>query len=301
MARATSAELAGRALPLEGRKLLAYLELTKPRVTVMIFLVTIAAFRLGSPAQTDGWRLLWTVAGVGLLAGGIFSLNQYIERDIDAVMRRTGMRPLPRGELKPREALRFGLALTILGVAMLGLLVNALSALLAVFTLVGYLFVYTPLKTRTPYCTLAGAFPGAMPPLLGWAAARGQMGVEAWALFAVLFFWQFPHFHAIARLYREDYERAGVRMLPVIEASGNRTGWQILLTALLLVPASVAPALLGLTGSLYLGGAVLLSLWFLYYGVQSFRVASPRQAQRLLGASIVYLPALFLLMVLDAR
>jgi heme o synthase len=301
VARATSAELAGRALPLEGRKLLAYLELTKPRVTVMIFLVTIAAFRLGSPAQTDGWRLLCTVAGVGLLAAGIFSLNQYIERDIDAVMRRTGMRPLPRGELKPREALCFGLVLTILGVAMLALLVNALSALLAVCTLVGYLFVYTPLKTRTPYCTLAGAFPGAMPPLLGWAAARGEMGGGAWALFAILFLWQFPHFHAIARLYREDYERAGVRMLPVVESTGNQTGRQIVLSALLLVPASVAPALLGLTGSVYLGGAILLSLWFLYFGVRSFRAASRWQAQRLLGVSIVYLPALFLLMVLDAR
>ena len=227
-----------------GERLAAYFELTKPRITALIFLVAVAGFWLGSPGTPDGRRLLDTLVGIGLLAGGIFTLNQYLERDIDALMRRTWRRPLPAGRLRPAEALWFGIVLSVAGVLWLGFRVNAISGLIALATLVSYLFLYTPLKTRTPHCTLIGAFPGAVPPLLGWVAARGELTVEAWVLFAILFLWQFPHFHSIAWLYREDYARAGIRMLPVVEEDGKMTARQIVGFTFLLVIVSTVPSLL---------------------------------------------------------
>jgi protoheme IX farnesyltransferase len=171
--------------------------------------------------------------------------------------------------------------------------------LLALFTFSSYLFLYTPLKTRTPHCTFIGAFPGAMPPLLGWAAVRGELTPEAWTLFAILFFWQFPHFHSIAWLYREDYARADIRMWPVVEPEGRMTFWQIVGFAALLVPVSLLPAALGLSGMIYICGAVMLGAWLLYHSIQAAMRRSQRQAQRLLLASVVYLPVLLGLMVLD--
>ena len=183
----------------------------------------------------------------------------------------------------------------------LALRVNLLSGLLAFLTLASYLFLYTPLKTRTPHCTLIGAFPGAVPPLLGWAAARGELTIEAWILFAILFLWQFPHFHSIAWLYREDYARAGIRMLPVVETEGKMTGRQIVGFTFLLVLVSAVPSLLSLTGPIYLFGALIASALFFYLGIRTARVQSKWQARRLLLASVFYLPILFSLMVLDKR
>ncbi|MCW5980675.1 MAG: heme o synthase [Bryobacteraceae bacterium] len=286
---------------LKSEKLAAYLELTKPRITLLIFFVAIAGFWMGSSGVPDLLRLFDTILGIGLLAGGIFALNQYLERDVDARMRRTESRPLPTGRILPAEALCFGTSLAVLGILYLGLRVNVTSGVLAFLTLVSYLFLYTPLKRRTAQCTLIGAFPGAVPPLLGWAAARNELTVEAWTLFAILFLWQFPHFHAIAWLYREDYARGGIRMLPVIEEEGIMTGRQIVGFTFLLVIVSTVPWLLSLAGAVYFAGAVLSSALFFYLGIRMARSKSKWQARRLLLASVVYLPALFLLMVLDKQ
>ena len=275
----------------------AYLELTKPRVAALVLAVAVAGFWLGSAGTPDAARLWGTIAGVALLAGGIFTLNQYYERDLDGLMRRTGGRPLPAGRLYPAEALWFGWALCAAALACLALAVNALSAAVGAATLASYLFLYTPLKKRTPHCTLIGAFPGAAPPLLGWAAARGQLGPEAWALFSILFFWQFPHFHAIALLYREDYGRAGIRMWPVVEPECRTLAREIVLFTGLLVPASLLPAWLGLAGPLYSVGAALLGVPFLVLGIRAASVKTKLYAQRLLLASVLYLPALLALMV----
>lgn len=277
---------------------MAFAELTKPRLSALIVLVAVAGFCLGSPAAIDGLALLYTTVGISLLAGGIFTLNQYLERDLDAVMRRTARRPLPAGRVSPWQALTFGLALSALAIAGLTLLVNPLSGFLALLTWGSYLFVYTPLKTRTPLCTLVGAFPGAMPPLLGWAAARGELGVEAWVLFAILFLWQFPHFLAIGWLYRDDYARAGVRMLPVIEPAGVWTGRQIVTCLAVLLPVSLLPTWMGVSGTIYLAGAAVLGLAFFYLGARLAWQKSSCLARHLLLGSIVYLPLLFGLMVL---
>jgi protoheme IX farnesyltransferase len=226
-------------------------------------------------------------------------LNQYLERDVDSRMRRTEGRPLPAGRLTAREALWFGGIVSAAAVACLGLLVNTLCGVLAVITFTSYLFLYTPLKLRTPHCTLIGALPGAMPPLYGWAAARGELGVEAWVLFAILFLWQFPHFHSIAWLYREDYARAEIRMWSVVEPEGKTLGRQIVAFSVLLVPASALPAALGMSGVVYFWGALGLGALFLYLGIRAARLKSKWQARRLLLASVLYLPALFALMVLD--
>jgi protoheme IX farnesyltransferase len=283
-----------------SQKLSAYWELTKPRVTVLILLVAIAGFWLGSNGVPDTRRLFDSIVGISFLAAGIFALNQYLERDVDAVMRRTEGRPLPLGKLRPAEACWFGIIAASLGVVLLTL-VNALSGLLALFTLGSYLFVYTPLKRRTPHCTLIGAFPGAVPPLLGWVTVRGELSVEAWVLFAILFFWQFPHFHAIAWLYRQDYARADIRVWPVVEPEGKTTFWQIIVFTCFLLPVSVLPSVLGLSGRIYFFGAVILGVWLLRCSIQAAIRRSERQAQRLLLASVLYLPALLGLMVLDKR
>jgi heme o synthase len=280
-------------------KLLAYLELTKPRITVLLLLVAMAGFWLGSQGTLQWGRMLHTIVGVSLLASGIFALNQYLERDLDAVMRRTEDRPLPTGKLRPEEALWFGIVITVLGILYLARLVNLLSGLVALLTATSYLFLYTPLKRKTPHCTLIGAFPGATPPLVGWAAARGELGVEAWTLFAILFLWQFPHFHSIAWLYREDYARAGVFMWPVIEPEWKVTSRQILGFSALLLPVSLLPALLGVSGTIYFCGAAMLGGAFFYLGVRTVIEKSKWQAQRLLLASVLYLPVLLMLMVMD--
>jgi protoheme IX farnesyltransferase len=277
----------------------AYLELTKPRITFLIVLTAAAGFALASPGRVDYPAMLTAMVGIALLSSGIATLNQYMERDLDGLMRRTASRPLPSGKLLPWEALAFGAGLTVFAEIYLAVLVNPLSAVLGLTVISGYLFGYTPLKTRTSLSTFVGAFPGAVPPLIGWASARGTIGVEAWVLFAILFLWQFPHFLAIAWMYREDYTRAGILMLPVVEPDGRVTGQQIVLYTVMLLPVSLLPALLGTAGKIYFVGAIVLGLAFLYFSLRAAFSKSRQAARQLLLASVIYLPLLFILMVLD--
>jgi protoheme IX farnesyltransferase len=277
----------------------AYMELTKPRITFLIVLTSAAGFALASQGRVDYTGLVRAMVGIALLSSGIATINQYMERDLDALMRRTANRPLPSGRLLPWEALAFGLGLTAGAEVYLAVLVNPLTGLLGLTVIAGYLFGYTPLKTRTSLSTMVGAFPGAVPPLIGWAAARGSIGLEAWVLFAILFLWQFPHFLAIAWMYREDYSRAGILMLPVLEPDGRVTSQQIVIYTVLLLPVSLLPAALGISGRVYLYGAIGLGLLFLYSSVRAAVSKSRQEARRLLLASVIYLPLLFILMVLN--
>jgi protoheme IX farnesyltransferase len=295
-----------RALSAVKRTTAAYLELTKPRVTLLVTLTAAAGFYLGSPpGAPPDVHLLWhTCAAVWLLSSGIAALNQYMERAEDGLMLRTARRPLPSGEMAPARALLFGLTLTVIAQIYLAARAGMPAALLGLAVMTGYLLLYTPLKTRTPHSTSVGAIPGALPPLVGWAAARGHLGVEAWALFAIMFLWQFPHFFAIARLHREDYERAGIRMLPVVEPGGRRTAHYVVVTAMLLVLTSLLPSVLGLTGFFYAAGAFALGIAYFTCGVtvsQRRLRSSKFFARRLLYASVLYLPLLFLIMVMDKR
>lgn len=277
----------------------AYLELTKPRITMLVVLTAAAGFCLGSKGAMKYGDLANLSVAIALLCSGISALNQYIERELDGLMHRTESRPLPSGKLSPARALLFGTALCVIATFYLVLAINPLTAALGVFTLASYLFLYTPLKTRTSLSTVVGAIPGAMPPFIGWVAARGEMGIEAWVLFAILFLWQFPHFLAIAWMYRDDYSRAGIKMLPVIEPDCRVTGQQIVIYALALLPISLLPALVHVAGSVYLYGAIVLGSMLLYYSVRAAVVRTKWQARRLLLASVLYLPALFGLMVLN--
>lgn len=277
----------------------AYIELTKPRITFLIVLTSAAGFCLGSRGAVNYLTFTNAMIGIALLSSGIATLNQFIERDLDGLMRRTESRPLPSGRLLPSEALWFGIALTVAAELYLALSVNTLTAVLGMTVIAGYLFMYTPLKTRTSLSTAVGAFPGAMPPLMGWAAARGEIDIAAWVLFAILFLWQFPHFLAIAWMYREDYGRAGIRMLPVVEPDGRVTGQQIILYALMLVPVSLLPWFLGISGRFYLFAALILGLLFLASSIRAAFSKSNQHARQLLLASVLYLPLLFGVMVLN--
>jgi protoheme IX farnesyltransferase len=280
-------------------RLRLYLELTKPRITFLIVLTSAAGFCLGARGTISYLLMAHAMFGIALLSSGIATLNQYMERDLDGLMRRTAMRPLPSGKLQPVEALIFGVLLTLGAEIYLALMVNPLTALCGVTVIIGYLFLYTPLKTRTTLSTVVGAFPGAMPPLMGWTAATGEVTAGAWVLFAILFLWQFPHFLAIAWMYREDYGRAGIVMLPVVEPEGRITGQQIVAYTLLLVPISLLPTVMGISGQVYFYGAIALGLLFLYSSVRAAFSRSRQEARRLLLASVIYLPLLFVLMVLN--
>ena len=278
-----------------------YWALTKPEVNFLIVITTFAGFYLGRGAGWQDFPFLLSikaVLGTLLVASGTGTLNQYSERGYDAQMRRTARRPLAAGRLKPTAVLWFGIALSVVGSVYLAVAVNVLASVLAISTLLSYLFIYTPLKRKTPLCTLVGAFPGAMPPLIGWAAASGKLAFEAWILYAVLFLWQFPHFMAIAWMYRADYARAGYLVLP--PDSDSRGCWVELQTLLPLLILVLVNWLVALTSdsSLYLAGALLLSAGFLYYGVEFVLRRSNSAARRLLAASIIYLPSLFVLMFL---
>src|SRR5438132_2214669 len=277
----------------------AYLELTKPRITFLIVLTSAAGFVLGSRGAVNYLVFAHAMIGIALLSSGIGTLNQFMERDLDGLMRRTADRPLPSGRLFPFEALWFGVTLTLMAEAYLALFVNVLTALLGLTVIAGYLFVYTPLKTRTSLSTALGAFPGAMPPLMGWTAARGEIDVAAWVLFAILFLWQFPHFLAIAWMYREDYGRAGIRMLPVLEPDGRVTGQQIIAYSVMLLPVSLLPTILGISGKFYLVAALVLGLLFVASSVRAALSKSNQHARQLLLASVLYLPILFGVMVLN--
>jgi protoheme IX farnesyltransferase len=280
-----------------------YIELTKPRITWLILMSTGVGYFYGQLyMHTSGfhfWLLLHTILGTGLMASGTAALNQWYEREADRHMRRTAARPLPSGRLSSGGALAFGIALSVGGFLDLWLGANLLAGLIGAFTLASYLFAYTPLKQRTWWSTTVGAVPGAMPPMIGYAAAAGVITPQAWVLAAILFLWQFPHFYSIAWMYKEDYARAGIRMLPVVEPDCRSTARQIVLYGLALVPVSLVPAALGMSGRIYLAGALLFGLWFLYSGV---RVALDRtmvRARAVLIASVLYLPAIYVLMVLD--
>jgi heme o synthase len=282
-----------------------YFALTKPEVNFLIVVTTFAGFYLACASAWHDFpflRSINAVLGTLLVASGTGTLNQYVERHFDAQMRRTARRPLAAGRLKPSSVLRFGIALSVLGTVYLAATVNLLASLLALGTLLSYLFLYTPLKRKSPLCTLVGAFPGAMAPLIGWAAASGQLSFGAWALYSVLFLWQFPHFMSIAWMYREDYARAGYLVLPNDERARDRlvTG-QTLLPLLLLAPVSLLPALISKGSAVYCIGGVLLWGGFLYSGTQFGLRKSNSSARRLLSASIIYLPLLFVLMVLLRR
>ena len=281
-----------------------YWALTKPEVNFLIAIATFTGFYLGWPSQSHEFPfvlLIHTLIGTLLAASGAGALNQFVERHFDAQMRRTARRPLPEGRIEPCAALRFGVFLSLAGCAYLALAVNVLACFLAGLTLLTYLFAYTPLKRKTPLCMLVGSFPGAVPPLIGWAAASSRLNVEAWVLFAMLLFWQFPHFMAIAWMYREDYAKGGYLVLPLGERAGPFMAWQSVVPALALMALSLAPVLLGRAGAIYLVGASILSLGFVCLGAQLALRRSRRIARRLLLASIVYLPVVFVLLVFDKR
>jgi protoheme IX farnesyltransferase len=272
-----------------------YIELTKPNITLMVLITTLVGFYMGSRDGLNYVLVFHTILGTGLVAAGASALNQYFERHLDARMVRTRNRPLPDGRLLPNEALIFSSIISAAGVLYLMAFVNVLTGALGAATLLGYVLVYTPLKTRTKLCTLIGAFPGAAPPVMGWTAARGEIDAAALALFAILFLWQMPHFFAIAWIFTDDYARAGFSM----HASGVRTGRQIILYCCALIPISVLPTFFGLTGMLYLLGAILLGFVYLGYGFAVALFQSNAHARRLLRMSVLYLPALLVLMMID--
>ncbi len=284
---------------MQGRRFTAstaladYWALTKPEINFLIGIATFAGFYLGRPSAPRGFPfllLLHTLFGTLLVASGTGTLNQYIERRFDAQMRRTARRPLAAGRIEPSSALWFGIALSVAGAFYLAATTNILASLLAAATLASYLFVYTPLKRITPFSTLVGAIPGAMPPLIGSAAASGRLSSDAWVLYLILFLWQFPHFMAIAWMYREDYDRAGYLVLPRGQSRDRIATLQTILPLLLLVLATLLPAVWRESGRLYLVGALFLSLSFLYFGMRFVLDRSGATARRLLVASIFYLP-----------
>lgn len=277
----------------------AYVALTKPDVTFLVAMTTVAGFYLGSSGPLDWALMLHTLGGTLLVAAGTAALNQYLEREMDSVMRRTAARPLPSGTLQPREVLIFGLTSILLGTLWLLLAVNWLSALVAVMTSVLYLGIYTPLKTRTTLSTAVGAIPGALPPLIGWAAAHGSLSLGGWVLFGILFFWQFPHFMAIAWIYREDYARAGIQMLPVVDKKGDATFRQIITTSAILVWVSALPSVLGMAGKAYFFGALLLGMTLLQVGLWANRSRTNVRAKWLMHATVAHIPILLAWLVLD--
>jgi protoheme IX farnesyltransferase len=277
----------------------AYVVLTKPDVTFLVVITTIAGFYLGSNGPIDWVLMLHTLAGTLLVACGTAAMNQYVERKMDAVMRRTASRPLPSGLLQPKEVLFFGLSTIVSGAMWLALLVNGLAALVALTTSVLYLGLYTPLKTRTTLSTAVGAIPGALPPLIGWAAARGSLSLGGWVLFAILFFWQFPHFMAIGWMYREDYARAGIRMLPVVDLKGDSTFRQIIWTSAVLVWVSALPAVVGMAGKYYFFGALILGMILLQVGLWANRTRTNARAKWLMHATVAHIPLLLAWLIVD--
>jgi len=277
----------------------AFWALAKPDVTLLVVLTTGLGFCAGSRGPLDYFALLRVVSATLLLSAGTAAMNQYFERHVDAQMRRTMARPLPSAVLTPREALVFAVTLALCGEAWLFFFVNPLAALLGACSCITYLALYTPLKSRTPWCTFVGAFPGAVPPLIGWAAARNSISGPAWILFAILFLWQFPHFFSIAWVYREDYARAGIRMLPVVDPSGRSTFRNIVGYSAVLVPVSLLPAVAGLAGVRYLFGALLLGLALLQVSLWTAREQTNRSAMWLMHATVIHIPLLMGLLVLD--
>jgi heme o synthase len=281
------------------RRAADFLVLTKPRVVLMVLVTTLVGFHVGSVGVSDPLRLLHVLIGTGLAAAGSLALNQFLERDVDGRMERTRRRPLPDKRLQPNEALYFGLTLTLAGPLYLGLTISWLSAAVVIGTAASYLLAYTPLKRQSSLCTILGAIPGALPPVTGWVAARGEFGVGAWVLFGILFLWQLPHTLAIAWVYSRDYARADLRMLPVVDPEGGSTCRQVVINCLALLAVGLLPSLVGITGPVYFLGALLLGAAMLACGIGLAMTRSVGNARRLVYASLVYLPALFVLMAVD--
>jgi heme o synthase len=276
-----------------------YVALTKPRLNVLVVATSAAGYYLGATGAISLSAMAAAVAGTALVAAGAAALNQVYERDTDAMMRRTRMRPLPDGRVAPSDARLFGILLSAAGVALLAALVNLPATALAFATLGIYLIVYTPMKRRSPMATLVGAIPGALPPLIGWAASRGTVSVGGAGLFLIVFLWQIPHFMAIAWLYRDDYGKAGFPMLPVIEPDGRRTGRQAVAYAAALVPASLVPAFVGLSGPVYAGVALVLGIALLWLAFRFAATRSDHSARWLFFSSIAYLPLIWIVMMAD--
>jgi len=276
-------------------------ELFKARLTSLVLLTTLVGYYLGQRGGLNWLLLVNTLLGTGLLACGAAALNQYLERDFDALMERTADRPLPAGRIQPQMVVVLGGVISVAGLLWLAFGVNLLTAVLGAVTLISYLFIYTPLKRKTTLNTAIGAIPGALPPLMGWTAARGDLSIEGWALFAILFFWQLPHFLAIAWMYREDYAKGGFVMLPLVDRDGARTGRSAVSHTLGLLPVSLSPFVFQVSGALYLFGALLLGLVFLWCAMRFARQLDRLSARRLFFASILYLPLLLGLMVFDKR
>jgi protoheme IX farnesyltransferase len=282
-----------------GGKLAAVLSLTKPRIVLMVLITVGVGFILGARGSASPSTLVLTLLGTGMVAGGASALNQWLEQSRDALMRRTANRVLPSGRLSSAEALAAGAALGVGGTAVLLFGVNPIAAAVAMLTYLLYVFVYTPLKPVTTLNTVVGAVPGALPPVIGWVAATGRLGIEAWTLFLIMFLWQFPHFLAIAWIYRGDYGRAGFKMLSVFDPTGRATAHQSVLYALALVPAALLPAVIGLAGPFYFIGALGLSLLYVADAVCFNRDVTERTARRLLRTSYLYLPAILALLLLN--
>jgi heme o synthase len=302
---AGSAQVSGNALPFATRIYSTISDcwtLTKPEVNFLIALATFTGFYLGHAHQPGHFPfslLACTLVGTLLVASGTGTLNQYIERRFDAQMRRTARRPLATGHMRASFGLALGIVLAALGSVLLAVRVSVLASALALFTLSSYLLIYTPLKRKSPACTLIGAIPGAMPPLIGWGAASGHLSSEAWLLYGILFLWQFPHFMAIAWMYRDDYQRAGYRVLPVADRRCAFVNWMTVLPLLVLIPLTLFPAFSGHVHAIYALGALFAGFIFLYHGVVLALQKSNQHARRLLLASIAYIPVLFALLIYD--
>jgi protoheme IX farnesyltransferase len=289
----------GLDLPRSRPRAIYYVALVKPRVLTMVLVATLAGFYLGSAGHLDLRLALGLVIGTAMAAGGTFSLNQYMERDVDARMKRTRSRPLPAGNLYPAEALWFGLALSGTGLVYLCLTVNVLCAAVTAIIAVTYLVAYTPLKRVSSLSTAIGAIPGALPPVAGWAAVRGSIDAPAWTLFAIMYIWQLPHTLAIAQLYREDYAAAGIRLLGIEDSDGRAAAGQVVINTLVLMLVALLPTLLGFAGIIYLVVALALGGFLLNSGFQFAAKPDTAGARRVMVASLIYLPAVLLVMVLD--
>jgi protoheme IX farnesyltransferase len=273
--------------------------LAKPRLNMLVVVSAVAGYVMASGDTHDVWRLLFMIVGTALVAGGASAFNQIIESKPDALMQRTRLRPMADGRLSAHEAWAFGTGLTIAGLAILALGANLLSAIVALLTVASYTVVYTPLKRYSSFSTVVGAIPGALPPVIGWAAALDELSQGAWILFGIVFLWQLPHFLAIAWIYREDYARAGFPMLPVVEPDGRSTARQAVIYALALLPVSLAPTLVGMTGPIYFAGALVLSLLFVGLAFKFSVTRTIPDARRLFFGSIIYLPLIWMLMIFD--
>ena len=287
------------AIPTTHSRTTDFFALAKPRLNLLVVVSALAGYVMASGDTHDVWRLLCMIAGTGLVAGGASAFNQILERGPDALMRRTRLRPMPDGRLATREAWVFGLVLAGAGLAILAVGANLLSAIVAFVTMASYAVIYTPLKRHSSFSTVIGAIPGALPPVIGWAAALNELSHGAWVLFGIVFLWQLPHFLAIAWIYREDYARAGFPMLPVIDPDGRSTARQAVIYALALVPLSLAPTLVGMTGPIYFAGALVLTLVFAGLALKFRMTRSIKDARRLFFGSIIYLPLLWILMIAD--